>query len=120
MLFLTLLIAIIIIVVIAAKDKPNKNVFTDPSNDDGIDDDDIKDITIEFIKSSDGSEKAQKVYYTNRFGNVSIDIYRGTKYCDDKELFFIELWHHETKNNLTFSDITNKELLVLLNLISKL
>lgn len=120
MLFLILLIAIIIIVVIAAKDNPNKNVFTDPSNNDGIDDDDIKDITIEFKKSGDGSEKAQKVYYTNRFGNVSIDIYRGAKYCDDKELFFIELWHHETKNNLTFSDITNKELLVLLNLISKL
>jgi len=120
MVSITVIIGIIIIVVMALKDNPNKNIFTDPLKDNTIDDDDIKDITIEFIKSSDGSEKAQKVYYTNRFGNVSIDIYRGAKYCDDKELFFIELWHHETKNNLTLSDITNKELLVLLNLISKL
>ena len=117
MLFLILLIAIIIIVVIAAKDNPNKDIFIKP--DESIDDN-VNDITIEFRKSSDGSEKAQKIYNTDRFSNVSIDIYKGAKYCDDEELFFIELWHHETKNNLTFSDVTKNELLLLLKFINKL
>ena len=117
MLFLILLIAIIMIVIIAAKDNPNKDIFIKP--DDYIDDS-VNDITIEFIKSPDGSEKAIKVYYTERFNKVSIDIYKGAKYCDDEELFFIELWHHETKNNLTFKDVTKNELLLLLKFINKL
>jgi len=117
MVSITVILGVIIIVVMAIKDNPNKDVFTKPND---SSDDSINDITIEFKKSSDGSEKAQKVYYTNRFGNVSIDIYKGSKYCDDNELFFIELWHHKTKNNLTFKDVTNNELLLLLKFINKL
>ena len=117
MIVLILLIAITVIVVVAAKDNPNKDIFIKP--DESIDDN-VNDITIEFRKSGDGSEKAQKVYYTNRFGNVSIDIYKGAKYCDDEELFFIELWHHKTKNNLTLKDVTKNELLLLLKFINKL
>ena len=117
MIVLILLIAITVTVVVAAKDNPNKDIFIKP--DESIDDN-VNDITIEFRKSGDGSEKAQKIYNTDRFSNVSIDIYRGAKYCDDKELFFIELWHHETKNNLTFKDVTKNELLLLLKFIKKL